>query len=44
MATVGLLLDELSSPMLVLVTLISLLVQVYSLAYLHDEAAPSLGR
>ena len=44
MATVGLLLDELSSPMLVLVTLVSLLVQVYSLAYLHDEPAPSLGR
>ncbi len=44
MATVGLLVDELSAPMLVLVTLVSLLVQVYSLAYLHDEPAPSLGR
>jgi NADH-quinone oxidoreductase subunit L len=44
MATVGLLVDELSAPMLVLVTLVSLLVQVYSLAYLHAEPAPSLGR
>ena len=30
--------------MLLLVTLVSLLVQVYSLAYLHDEPRPSLGR
>ena len=37
MATVGLLVDPLSSAMLVLVTLVSLLVQVYSLAYLGDE-------
>ena len=44
MATVGLLVDHLSSPMLVLVTLVSLLVQLYSLAYLHDEPRPSLGR
>jgi NADH-quinone oxidoreductase subunit L len=44
MATVGLLVDPLSSAMLVLVTLVSLLVQVYSLAYLGDEGAPSLGR
>jgi NADH-quinone oxidoreductase subunit L len=44
MATVGLLLDHLSAPMLVLVTLVSLLVQLYSLAYLHDEPAASLGR
>jgi NADH-quinone oxidoreductase subunit L len=44
MATVGLLLDDLSAPMLVLVTLVSLLVQMYSLAYLHDEPMPSLGR
>src|SRR2546423_3454102 len=44
MATVGLLVDDLSAPMLVLVTLVSLLVQVYSLAYLHDEPLPSLGR
>jgi NADH-quinone oxidoreductase subunit L len=44
MATVGLLVDGLSAPMLVLVTLVSLLVQIYSLAYLHDEPAPSLGR
>ena len=44
MGTVGLLVDELSAPMLVLVTLVSLLVQIYSLAYLHDEPLPSLGR
>jgi len=44
MATVGLLVDNLSAPMLVLVTLVSLLVQMYSLAYLHDEPMPSLGR
>jgi NADH-quinone oxidoreductase subunit L len=44
MATVGLLVDGLSVPMLVLVTLVSLLVQVYSLAYLHDEPPASLGR
>jgi NADH-quinone oxidoreductase subunit L len=44
MATVGLLVDGLSAPMLVLVTLVSLLVQVYSLAYLDDEPPRSLGR
>src|SRR6266581_998641 len=44
MATVGLLVDDLSVAMLVLITLVSLLVQVYSLAYLHEETAPALGR
>src|SRR5688572_27178111 len=44
MATVGILVDPLASAMLVLVTLVSLLVQVYSLGYLHDEPRPSLGR
>jgi NADH-quinone oxidoreductase subunit L len=44
MASVGVLVDELSVAMLVLITLVSLLVQVYSLAYLHDETAPALGR
>jgi NADH-quinone oxidoreductase subunit L len=44
MATVGVLVDELSAAMLVLITLVSLLVQVYSLAYLHDEPPPALGR
>ena len=44
MATVGLLVDDLSAVMLVLVTLVSALVQLYSLAYLHDEPLPSLGR
>jgi NADH-quinone oxidoreductase subunit L len=44
MATVGVMLDGLSGTMLLLVTLVSLLVQVYSLAYLDDESAPALGR
>src|SRR5437899_4400180 len=43
-ATVGLLVDPLSNAMLVLVTLVSLLVQIYSLGYLHDERPASLGR
>src|SRR5438309_5638159 len=43
-ATVGVLVDPLSNAMLVLVTLVSLLVQIYSLAYLRDERPPSLGR
>jgi NADH-quinone oxidoreductase subunit L len=43
-ATVGVLVDPLSNAMLVLVTLVSLLVQVYSLAYLSDERPGSLGR
>ena len=44
MATVGVLVDELSGAMLLLITLVSLLVQVYSLAYLHEETAGALGR
>jgi len=44
LASVGVLVDHLSGAMLVLVTLISFLVQVYSLAYLGDETGPSLGR
>ncbi len=44
MATVGIVVDSLSAPMLLLVTLVSLLVQLYSLGYLHEEPAPSLGR
>jgi NADH-quinone oxidoreductase subunit L len=44
MATVGVLVDRISAAMLVLVTLVSLLVQLYSLAYLHDEPPASLGR
>src|SRR5436853_11360 len=43
-ATVGVLVDPLSNAMLVLVTLVSLLVQVYSLAYLGDEPPAALGR
>jgi NADH-quinone oxidoreductase subunit L len=44
MATLGVVVDSLSAPMLVLVTLISLLVQLYSLGYLHEEPPASLGR
>jgi NADH-quinone oxidoreductase subunit L len=43
-ADVGVLLDAQSSVMLCLVTLVSFLVQFYSLGYLHDEPARSLGR
>ena len=44
MATVGVMVDGLSMMMLMLVTLVSLLVQIYSLDYLHDEPSPALGR
>jgi NADH-quinone oxidoreductase subunit L len=44
MATIGVVVDPLSTPMLVLVTLVSFLVQLYSLGYLHEEPAASLGR
>ncbi|NQW05600.1 MAG: NADH-quinone oxidoreductase subunit L [Acidobacteria bacterium] len=44
LASVGILADEQSSIMLQLVTLVSLLVQVYSLGYLSDEPAAALGR
>ena len=43
-ATVGLLVDRISAAMLVLVTLVSTLVQIYSLAYLAEEPPRSLGR
>ena len=43
-ATVGVLVDGLSRAMLVLVTLVSFLVQLYSLAYLGDEPPAGLGR
>jgi NADH-quinone oxidoreductase subunit L len=44
MATVGVMVDDLAMTMLLLVTLVSFLVQVYSWAYLHDEPRTSLGR
>ena len=44
LATVGVLLDKDSAVMLVLVALVAFLVQVYSLGYLSDEPAPSIGR
>jgi NADH-quinone oxidoreductase subunit L len=43
-ATVGVLVDAQSSVMLLLVTLVALLVQVYSTSYLSDEPGPALGR
>jgi len=44
LATVGVLADADSTMMLVLVALVALLVQVYSLGYLTEETAPALGR
>jgi NADH-quinone oxidoreductase subunit L len=44
LATIGVLADETSTVMLVLVALVALLVQVYSLSYLHEESPPALGR
>jgi NADH-quinone oxidoreductase subunit L len=44
LATVGVLADETSTVMLVLVALVALLVQVYSLGYLSEEPPPALGR
>jgi NADH-quinone oxidoreductase subunit L len=43
-ATVGALVDAESTTMLLLVTLVALLVQIYSTCYLSDEPAPALGR
>ncbi|HEX4823636.1 MAG TPA: NADH-quinone oxidoreductase subunit L [Candidatus Polarisedimenticolaceae bacterium] len=40
----GLLVDGLSASMAVLVSLVALLVQIYSLAYMAGEPRPSLGR
>lgn len=44
LATMGVLVDHQSSLMLMLVTLVATLVQIYSLEYLHDEPAPAFGR
>jgi NADH-quinone oxidoreductase subunit L len=43
-ATVGVLVDPISTRMLLLVALIAALVQIYSTCYLSDEPAPALGR
>jgi NADH-quinone oxidoreductase subunit L len=43
-ATVGVLIDATSAAMMLLVTLVALLVQLYSTSYLRDEPAPALGR
>ncbi|HET7694795.1 MAG TPA: NADH-quinone oxidoreductase subunit L [Vicinamibacterales bacterium] len=44
LSTVGVMVDPQSATMLLLVTLVSLLVQIYSLGYLSDEPRPALGR
>ncbi|HET9358209.1 MAG TPA: NADH-quinone oxidoreductase subunit L, partial [Vicinamibacterales bacterium] len=44
LATIGVLVDGSSTVMLALVALVALLVQVYSLGYLHEEPPPALGR
>ncbi len=43
-ATLGLLLDPIAGVMLVVVAVVSLAVQLYSLGYMHDEPPASLGR
>jgi NADH-quinone oxidoreductase subunit L len=44
MASVGVWVDDMAMQMCMLVTLVSLLVQIYSWSYLADEPPPSLGR
>src|SRR4030095_6703599 len=44
LADVGVLVDPTSTIMLGLVSLVALLVQVYSLGYLHEEPQRALGR
>jgi NADH-quinone oxidoreductase subunit L len=44
LADVGLRADGVSASMLVVVTLVALCVQVFSLGYMHDEARPAFGR
>jgi NADH-quinone oxidoreductase subunit L len=44
LATMGVLIDHQSSLMLILVTLVATLVQIYSIEYMHSEPAPALGR
>ena len=43
-ATIGILADRDSTLMLILVSLVAFLVQLYSVEYLHDEGPASLGR
>ena len=44
MAEIGVCADGISASMLVVVTLVALCVQVFSLGYMHDEQPPSFGR
>ena len=43
-ADIGARVDHISAPMLVVVTLVAAMVQIYSLGYLADEPKPALGR
>ncbi len=43
-AEIGLQVDGVSASMLVVVTLVALCVQVFSLGYMHDETPPAFGR
>ncbi|HEX7602980.1 MAG TPA: NADH-quinone oxidoreductase subunit L, partial [Polyangiaceae bacterium] len=43
-AEIGVCADGISASMLVVVTLVALCVQVFSLGYMHDELPPSFGR
>jgi NADH-quinone oxidoreductase subunit L len=44
MAEVGVQVDAVAGPMLVIVTVVALMVQVFSLSYLHDEPHRAYGR
>ncbi len=44
LATMGVLIDPVSTLMMILVTLVATLVQIYSLEYLHTEPPAALGR
>ena len=44
LATMGVLIDPVSTLMMILVTLVAALVQIYSVEYLHSEPPAALGR
>lgn len=44
MAEIGILIDGVSLPMLIIVCLVALCVQVFSIAYMHDEPPRAFGR
>lgn len=43
-AEIGVRIDPISSSMLVVVTLVALCVQIFSIGYMHDEPKPAFGR